>query len=179
MQTPNIKPEIRRSINSHPADTMESAISNIETACSGTGKPNTRYPQLNADVRSIALLTALAAVGQFASNIYTPSLPFVAAELNITAAQAQSTFGVFLLSFAAMQLVYGPLADRFGRRPVLFTAFTLFLLGTIICAMAATLQILLAGRTVQAAGAAGAASALIVSRAVTRDRFDGIELQKS
>ncbi|WP_160116072.1 MFS transporter [Candidatus Halocynthiibacter alkanivorans] len=158
---------------------MESAISNIETACSGTGKPNTRYPQLNADVRSIALLTALAAVGQFASNIYTPSLPFVAAELNITAAQAQSTFGVFLLSFAAMQLVYGPLADRFGRRPVLFTAFTLFLLGTIICAMAATLQILLAGRTVQAAGAAGAASALIVSRAVTRDRFDGIELQKS
>jgi hypothetical protein len=62
MQLPNIKPEIRRSINSHRADTMESAMSNIETACSGTGKPNTRYPQLNADVRSIALLTALAAV---------------------------------------------------------------------------------------------------------------------
>ncbi len=138
-----------------------------------------RFPgpaALRPGLGGIALLAALAAVGQFASNVYTPSLPFVAADLGIDAAQAQSTFGVFLLTFAAMQLVYGPLADRFGRRPVLFAALALFLAGTIACAVAGSLTELLAARAVQAAGAAGA---LIVSRAATRDSFEGVALHKA
>ena len=91
---------------------------------------------LRPGLGSIVLLAALAAVGQFASNIYTPSLPFVASDLGVDAGLVQSTFGIFLLTFAAMQLVYGPLADRFGRRPVLFAALALFLAGTIACAVA-------------------------------------------
>ena len=131
---------------------------------------------LRPGLGSIVLLAALAAVGQFASNVYTPSLPFVASDLGIDAAQVQSTFGIFLLTFAAMQLVYGPLADRFGRRPVLFAAFALFLAGTIACAVADSLTALLVARAIQAAGAAGA---LIVSRAATRDSFEGVALQKA
>jgi len=143
---------------------------------------NLQSPRLTAPTAlrpglgSILLLAALAAVGQFASNVYTPSLPFVASDLGIDAALVQSTFGIFLLTFAAMQLVYGPLADRFGRRPVLFAAFALFLSGTIACAVADSLTALLAARAIQAAGAAGA---LIVSRAATRDSFEGVALHKA
>ena len=131
---------------------------------------------LSPGLASLLLLTALAAVGQFASNIYTPSLPFVAIDLGVSADTAQASFAVFLLAFAAMQLVYGPLADRFGRRPVLFAGLGLFMIGTAACAVADSLSMLLIARATQAAGAAGA---LIISRAATRDSFEGVALQKA
>ena len=131
---------------------------------------------LSPGLGSILLLTALAAVGQFASNVYTPALPFVAASLDVDASAAQLTLAVFLFAFALSQLVYGPLADRFGRRPVLFVGLTLFLAGTLACALAESLTTLLWARAVQAMGAAGG---LVVSRAATRDSFDGVELARA
>lgn len=125
---------------------------------------------------SILLLTALAAVGQFASNVYTPALPFVATSLGVDASAAQLTLAIFLFAFAVSQLVYGPLADRFGRRPVLFVGLTLFLAGTLACALADSLTMLLWARAIQAMGAAGG---LVVSRAATRDSFDGVELARA
>ncbi len=104
---------------------------------------------LNPGLASVFLLTVLAAVGQFASNIYTPSLPFMAIDLGISADAAQSSFAVFLLAFAATQLVYGPLADRFGRRPVLFAGLGLFMIGTAACAVADSLSMLLIARANQ------------------------------
>lgn len=125
---------------------------------------------------SVLLLTALAALGQFASTIYTPSLPFVAVSLRVDASAAQLTLAVFLFAFAVSQLAYGPLTDRFGRRPVLFVGLVLFLAGTLACALAETLTALLWARVAQAVGAAGA---VVVSRAATRDSFDGVELART
>lgn len=133
-------------------------------------------PRLSATTGTVLLLAAMAAVGQFASNVYTPSLPAVAAELGVTSAAAQLTFAVFLATFAVAQLIYGPLADRFGRRPVLFSGLALFVIGTIGCAVAPTLEALIAARIVQAFGAA---AGLVVSRAATRDSFEGPELAKT
>ncbi|TMU28559.1 multidrug effflux MFS transporter [Halomonas sp. ATBC28] len=135
-----------------------------------------RSGPLPATRLSIVLLAGMAALGQFASNIYTPSLPAVAQEFVTTTASAQLTFVVFLAVFAAGQLVYGPVADRYGRRPVLFTGLALFLVGTAGCALAPTLDTLIAARVVQAAGAA---AGVVVSRAATRDSFEGAELARA
>lgn len=154
-------------------------VMTTKAACFNRHRAYTRRERTQAlkpGLLSVLLLTALAAVGQFASNIYTPSLPFVAVDLGVSVDVAQASFAVFLLVFAAMQLVYGPLADRFGRRPVLFMSLGLFMIGTTACAVADSLTTLLIARAVQAAGAAGT---LIVSRAATRDSFDGVELQRT
>lgn len=133
-------------------------------------------PRLTSGRATILLLAAMAAVGQFASNVYTPSLPAVAADLGATLPAAQMTFVVFLATFAIAQLAYGPLADRFGRRPALFGGLALFLLGTLGCALAPSLGWLVAARIVQAAGAA---AGLVVSRAATRDSFEGADLART
>lgn len=132
--------------------------------------------RLSATKGTIFLLAAMAAVGQFASNVYTPSLPAMASSLGVTSAEAQITFAVFLASFAVAQLMYGPITDRYGRRPVLFFGLGLFLLGTTACALAPSLEALIGARIIQAFGAA---AGLVVSRAATRDSFDGAELAKT
>ena len=152
---------------------MISAIGDIALPKSKLNPPRIR---LSATKGAILLLAAIAAIGQFASNVYTPSLPFVAESLDVTSVEAQLTFAVFLASFAVAQLVYGPIADRIGRRPVLFVGLALFLAGTIACAIAPSLGMLIAARMVQAVGAA---AGIVVSRAATRDSFDGIELTKT
>ena len=126
-------------------------------------------------IRTIALLTSLAAIGQFSSNVYTPSLPFVAIDLQVSTAQAQLTYAVFLAAFAFGQLLYGPVADAWGRRPALSIGIVLFLAGTLGCAVAWSLESLIIARVVQALGAAGG---LVISRAATRDSFEGEELRQ-
>lgn len=124
---------------------------------------------------TVAVLTALAALGQFASNVYTPSLPAVARHFGVAAGEAQLTLAVFLASFAVSQLLFGPVSDRFGRRPVLFAGLAVFLAGTAACALATGFGVLLAGRVVQAAGAA---ATIVMSRAMTRDSFEGAALMR-
>lgn len=125
---------------------------------------------------SVFLLAMLAALGQFASNIYTPSLPFVAASLGVDIDAVQLTLVTFLLAFALGQLIYGPLADRFGRRPVLFGGLFLFLIGTLCCALSTSLSALLWSRALQALGVA---STIVVARAAARDSFSGDELLRA
>lgn len=137
--------------------------------------PHVVQRMLPASAATIGLLTALAALGQFAGNIYTPSLPSVANDLGASAAAVQLTLAIFLAAFAFAQLIYGPLSDRWGRRPVLFAGLVIFLIGTLGCALATRLDVLLIARGVQALGAA---AGVVVSRAVTRDCFDGRELTR-
>ena len=137
--------------------------------------PTRTSRRLAAKTSTIILLAAIAAVGQFASNIYTPSLPSVASDLRISHGASQMTLAVFLAAFALMQLVVGPLADRFGRKPVLLAGLALFLAGTVLCGLAPDLASLVTGRIVQGAGAA---AGIVVSRATTRDSFEGVELAK-
>jgi len=115
------------------------------------------------------LLTALSAIGQLSISMYAPSMPAIGVDLETSAGMVQVTLSAFLFTFAAAQLVYGPLSDRFGRRRILLVGLVLFVAGSVACALAPTIETLIAGRALQAIGACAGAS---VSRAVVRDLFE-------
>ncbi|RMB02010.1 multidrug effflux MFS transporter [Eilatimonas milleporae] len=137
---------------------------------------STRAPRpVSSGKGVIALLAGLSAAGQIASNIYLPSLPDVAADLAIDQAQAQSTYSIYLAVFAVSQLFYGPISDRFGRRSILAIGLMLYVLGSALCAFAASLDVLLLGRAIQAGGAG---AAVVLARAIVRDSFEGPRLTR-
>ncbi len=113
-----------------------------------------------------ALLTALTAFGPLSTDLYLPSLPGLVAVFATDMATVQLTLSVFLIGFAVSQLVYGPVSDRFGRRPALLAGIGLFAAGTVACALAPTIETLIAARLVQAVGAC---SGPVLARAVLRD----------
>lgn len=119
------------------------------------------------------LLAACTACGVIASTISLPALPEIAADLHTSAAAAQSTLGVFLFGFASTQLIYGPLSDRYGRRPVMLIGLALYALFSLLCALATSIEALQIGRFLQGAAASGGG---VVARAVIRDRFPPQEM---
>ena len=121
----------------------------------------------------IILISALVMLGPFANNIMVPSLPALADSLQVSFADAQLILSVYMAGFAAGQLFVGPLSDRFGRRPVLIVALTLFLVASVGCALAPDLTILCAVRLLQALGVSATMS---VGRAIVRDVFDSARI---
>ncbi|MBI1204883.1 MAG: Bcr/CflA family efflux MFS transporter [Rhodopseudomonas sp.] len=117
-----------------------------------------------------ALLAALTALGPLSTDMYLPSLPDIAVRLNASTAQVQFTISGFLIGFAIGQIFYGPLSDRYGRKPVLLAAMVLYCVATLACAAATSIELLLVGRIFQALGGSGA---IVLSRAVVRDLYSG------
>src|SRR5436853_2094232 len=109
--------------------------------------------EASSTVLQIAVLAGLAATGTLATNILLPSLPQMAASLNVTSAAVTSAITIFLAVFAVGQLVVGPVSDRFGRRWPVLIGFAVFLAGSVWCGLATDLPNLLTGRVVQALGA--------------------------
>lgn len=114
------------------------------------------------------LLTLLVAMGPVSTDLYLPSLPAIAADLGASRALVQLTVGLFIAGFAVMMLVCGPLADRFGRKPVLLAGLAVYVLASIACALATSIAFLLAARFVQALGACVGP---VVGRAIVRDLY--------
>jgi DHA1 family bicyclomycin/chloramphenicol resistance-like MFS transporter len=112
------------------------------------------------------LITALVAVGTLSTSLYAPSMPTLVAEFGTTTDRVKLTLTVFLAGFAAGQLVYGPLSDRFGRRGVLMGGLLVYCLGNLACVAATGLETMLAGRFLQALGAC---AGTVLGRAVVRD----------
>ncbi len=92
------------------------------------------------------------------------------------AARAQLTIGFYLLGYASGQLFYGPLSDRFGRRPMLLIGMTVYTLSGFLCALAPTIDTMIALRLLQGFGGA---VGVVVTRAAARDYFDGRELAQT
>ncbi|MFC3226557.1 multidrug effflux MFS transporter [Marinibaculum pumilum] len=126
--------------------------------------------------RLLALLTALSTLGLLATNLYLPSLPGLAADLQVGAADIRLTLTVFLAGLAISQLVVGPLSDRYGRRPVLLAGLALYVATSIACALAASVEMLLLWRVLQAIGAC---TGVVLVRAVARDLFEGAALTRA
>ena len=112
------------------------------------------------------LITALVAVGTLSTSLYAPSMPTLVNEFGTTTDRVKLTLTVFLVGFAAGQLVYGPLSDRFGRRGVLMGGLLVYVLGNFACVVATGLDTMLAGRFLQALGGC---AGTVLGRAVVRD----------
>src|SRR6201996_797889 len=116
------------------------------------------------------LLSFLTALGPLSMDMYLPSLPEIAPSLNAPVLDAQLTISAYLFGFAVGQIFYGPISDRFGRKPVLLIAIVLYAVATIGCAMAQSIAGLIAARFLQALGGAGS---IVLARAVVRDVYSG------
>lgn len=124
----------------------------------------------------ILLLAFLSAVGPFAIDTYLPSLPAIAQDFEVTSALVGYSVGTFFIGLAAGQLLAGPLSDRFGRKPILLAGFALFLLATFACALAPSVEVLIAARLLQGLGASASPAA---GRAVVRDLWKGNEAARA
>jgi len=118
--------------------------------------------------RLIVLLAALVAFAPLSIDTYLPSLPAIASDLQADAAHVQLTISLFLAGLCLGMLVYGPLSDRYGRRPLLLGGMGLYLVATLGCMFAGSVEQLVAWRFFQALGGAAAS---VLARAIVRDLF--------
>jgi len=119
---------------------------------------------------TLVLLTALVGVGPLTTDLYLPSLPGMARAFATTPDKVQLTLILFMAAYGLAQLIYGPLSDRYGRRPVLLCGLALFAVTSATCALAGSIGALIALRVGQALGACGAP---VLARAIVRDLFEG------
>ena len=126
-----------------------------------------RSPEAGADRKApLPLLVAVTMTGTVALHIFVPALAAAAADLGTTQAGAQLTITVYLIGLAGGQLLYGPLSDRFGRRPILLAGLGLYLAGLLLAIPAPNIGVLLVARALQSLGACGS---LVIGRAMVRD----------
>ena len=114
------------------------------------------------------VLTLLIGINAVSTDTLAPGVPALRDFFDTTTSAANLVFTVYVFAFGIMQLVYGPIADRLGRRPVLLGAMAVYAIATLLCSIAQTFELLLAARCLQGASA-GAAPAL--ARAVIRDLY--------
>lgn len=127
---------------------------------------------LRPDTFALTLLLALlTGLGPLSMDMYLPSLPDIARALNASTAQTQLTISSYLTGFAAGQIIYGPISDRFGRKPVMLVALALYGVASIVCATTQSIETLTALRFVQALGGSGS---IVLARAVVRDLYSGV-----
>ncbi|HYD77969.1 multidrug effflux MFS transporter [Ramlibacter sp.] len=126
-----------------------------------------RHPLL-----TMANLVAQLAFGLLGMTICLPSMPDWTGEFQASQAAVQLTFSGFVAAYGGMQLVYGPLSDRIGRKPVLLIGLSVALVGLLVAAAAPNLATLTLGRVLQGAGSA---AGMVTGRALVQDLFDGSE----
>lgn len=117
----------------------------------------------------LILIGALTAVGSLSIDMYLPSFPAIVIALQTDAGAVQRTLSMFFIGFALGQLVYGPLSDRFGRKPPLLAGMALYAVASLVCAFAPSILALQWGRLLQALGGC---AGIIIPRAAIRDRCD-------
>jgi DHA1 family bicyclomycin/chloramphenicol resistance-like MFS transporter len=123
-----------------------------------------------SDYRRLALiLGALTAMGPLAIDMYLPALPTIAREFHTDSAAVQVSLAVYFTGIALGQAFYGPLSDRVGRKPALYFGLVVFIVSSIGCALAGSVQSLIVFRFLQALGGC---APLVIPRAVVRDHFD-------
>lgn len=116
----------------------------------------------------LILMGALTAIGPLSIDMYLPAFPAIANGLGAHSSEVERTLAAYLLGMASAQLIYGPLADRFGRKPPLYGALILYIVASAGCALAPSVEFLTLSRIFQAMGGA---AGMVIPRAVVRDHY--------
>ena len=126
-------------------------------------------------MNSFVLILLLAAFPALSTDMYLPAIPALCSLWGISLAAANLSLVAFFASFSAFLLVHGALADRFGRRPVLLSGVSLYVAGSLLCAGAGSISMLVLARVVQAIGAAAAAAMALT---LAKDLYAGDRRKK-
>jgi DHA1 family bicyclomycin/chloramphenicol resistance-like MFS transporter len=118
------------------------------------------------------LLTTLVALGPLSTDLYLPALPGMTVTFATDVARVQLTLSVFLIGYAVAQLFYGPVSDRYGRRPAMLFGLVLYLLSSVACMLATGVDALIASRFFQALGACAGP---VLGRAIVRDVYGPVQ----
>lgn len=134
-----------------------------------------RAPRKLSPAALLAVVGSLMTMAALATDVMLPAFPVMAESFGVDEATIQQVISVFMLGYALPQLLIGSLSDRFGRRPVLLGGLLVYFVGSLICLLAPSLALLLAGRFVQGLGCA---VGTILARAVLRDQYRGAQLAR-
>ncbi|WP_375748231.1 multidrug effflux MFS transporter [Vibrio sp. HN007] len=129
------------------------------------------------DWRPVLLAGLIVSIGQFSMGLIMPALPWVALDFSISAEEAQRLVSIYLLGFGPSQLLYGPLSDAIGRKPILISGLLLAVIGLTIAILgASSFEMLTFGRFIQGLGAGCCA---VLARASIRDSYSENDLPRA
>src|ERR1700744_4288736 len=117
---------------------------------------------------TVLILGSLTALGPFSIDMYLPGFPAIAKTFNTTTAQVSLSLSSFFIGIAVGQLLYGPLLDRFGRKKPLYAGLALYIITSLGCYFAGSLQLLITLRFIEAVGSCAAG---VAAMAMVRDLF--------
>ena len=124
----------------------------------------------------LLMLIVLVAVGQMAQTIYVPAMAMMADALRVHSGAMQQVMAGYLMTYGGSQLIYGPLSDSIGRRPVILAGMTIFAAGALIALFAPSLPILVLGSAIQGLGTGVAG---VMARTMPRDLYAGVALRRA
>ncbi|MDE1511182.1 multidrug efflux MFS transporter EmrD [Serratia nevei] len=122
----------------------------------------------------LVMLILLVAVGQMAQTIYVPVIADIAHDLSVRTGAVQQVMAAYLLTYGFSQLIYGPISDRIGRRPVILTGMMIFLVGALGALLSTNLTMLVAASAIQGMGTGVAG---VMARTMPRDLYAGTALR--
>lgn len=117
---------------------------------------------------SFAILVAISTVSPLALNILLPAMPGLQQAFGVTYATVQLTLTLYLIGMALCQLIYGPLSDSLGRRPMLLVGIAIFVVASVMAALAPSMEVLILARLLQAVGGS---AGVVLARAMVRDVY--------
>ncbi|WP_312310552.1 multidrug efflux MFS transporter EmrD [Atlantibacter sp.] len=127
-----------------------------------------------ANSHLLLMLIMLIAVGQMAQTIYIPAIADMAHDLQVREGAIQSVMAAYLFTYGVSQLIYGPISDRVGRRPVILVGMSIFMVATVIALRTTSLPVLIAASALQGMGTGVAG---VMARTMPRDLFEGSALR--
>jgi DHA1 family bicyclomycin/chloramphenicol resistance-like MFS transporter len=117
----------------------------------------------------IITLAMMSMIGLISSDIYLPSMPYIAGYFNVNHSMVQNTITIYLIGLAFFQLIYGPISDVFGRKKTLIIGLLIYIISSIVCMLSPSILVLFVARFFQAIGAC---SGLVMGRSIIADIFD-------